>query len=41
MNLVSTWDGTMVATEKKILGFSTPKSPENAFSGMFKHLKLV
>ena len=31
----------MVATEWEILGFSTPKSPENAFSGIFSYLKLV
>ena len=41
MNPVSTWDGTMVATEGEVLNFSTPKSPENAFSGNFTYLKLV
>ena len=32
---------TMVATEGEILVFSTPKSLENAFSGIFTYLKLV
>ena len=41
MNPVSTWGGTMVATEEGILNFSTPKSPENAFSGIFTYLKSV
>ena len=41
MNPVSTSDGTMVATEGEILNFSTPKSPENAFSGNFTYLRLV
>ena len=41
MNPVSTWGGTMVATEGKILDFNTPKSRDNAFSGVFTHLKLV
>ena len=31
----------MIATEGEILDFSTPKSPEDAFSGIFTHLKLV
>ena len=37
MNPVS----TIVATEGEILNFSSPKSPENAFSGIFTYLKLV
>ena len=41
MNPVSTWVGIMVATEGEILDFSTPKSPENASSGIFMYLKLV
>ena len=41
MKLVPTWGGTMVATEGGILDFSTPKSSENAFSGIFTHLKSV
>ena len=41
MNPVSTWGGTMVGTEGGILDFSTPKSPENAFSGIFTYLKSV
>ena len=31
----------MVATEGEILDFSTPKSPENVFSGIFTYLKSV
>ena len=31
----------MVATKGKTLDFSTPKSLENAFSGIFTYLKLV
>ena len=31
----------MVVTEGKILDITTPKSPENAFSGIFTYLKLV
>ena len=31
----------MVGTEGETLDFSTPKSPENAFSGIFTYLKLV
>ena len=31
----------MVATEGEVLDFSTPKSRESAFSGIFMHLKLV
>ena len=38
---VSTWRGTMVATEVEILDFSTPKTPENAFCGIFTYLNLV
>ena len=41
MNTVSTGGGTMIATEGEILDFSTTKSPENAFSGIFTYLKLV
>ena len=41
MNTVSTGGGTIIATESEILDFSTPKSPENAFSGIFTYLKLV
>ena len=41
MNPVSTWGGTMVATKGEILNFSTLKSPENAFSGIFTYLILV
>ena len=41
MNPVSTWGGTIVTTEGGILDFSTPKSPENAFSGIFTYLKSV
>ena len=41
MNQVSTWGDTMVATEGQILDFSSPKNPENAFSGIFTYLKLV
>ena len=41
MNLESTWGGTMVGIERETLDFSTPKSPENAFSGIFTCLKLV
>ena len=37
MNPVSTGGGTMVATEGEILYFSTPKSPESAFSGIFTY----
>ena len=31
----------MVGTEGGILDFNTPKSPENAFSGIFTYLKSV
>ena len=31
----------MVATKGEILDFSTPKSTENVFSGIFTYLKLV
>ena len=41
MNSVSTWGGTMVATGEDNLDFSTPKSPENAFSRIFMYLNLV
>ena len=41
MKPVSIWGGTMVATEKEILDFTTPKSSENAFSGIFTYLKSV
>ena len=41
MNPVSTRGGTMVATKGESLDFSTPKSPENAFSGIFTCLKLA
>ena len=41
MNTIFTWSGSMVATESEILDFSSPKSPENAFSGIFTYLKLV
>ena len=41
MNPVSTWGGTMVASDEGILDFSTPESPENAFSGIFTYLKSV
>ena len=41
MNPASIWGGTMVATEREVLDFSTPKSPEVAFSGIFTYLKLV
>ena len=41
MNPVFTWGGTMVRREGGILDFSTPKSPENAFSGVFTYLKSV
>ena len=41
MNPVFTWGSTMVATQGEILDFSTRKSPENAFSGIFTYLKLV
>ena len=41
MNPASTWGGTMVANEREILDYSTPKTPENAFSGIFMYLKLV
>ena len=41
MNPVSTWGGIVVATEGGILDFSTPKNPENAFSGTFMYLKSV
>ena len=38
MNPVSSWARTM---EGKILNFSTPKSLENAFFGIFMYLKFV
>ena len=41
MNLVPNWGCTMVVTEGEILHITTPKNPENAFSGIFTYLKLV
>ena len=40
INLVSNYGDTRVAGEGKILDFSTPKSLENAFSGIFTYLKI-
>ena len=40
-DLLAEAGGTMVTTEGGIFDFSTPKSPENAFSGIFTYLKSV